>query len=348
MKKLVIKVVGVIFLITFLIYLFYSPRLKFDVLENPNKSHKSNHSEQFQKSNKNVENPKPKQGIGTWIGKDIKFMTKHYGQADRTYPFKYGYKNYIFKKDKQYYIVSTKKDIITSVYATGKDVKVDPLSIGESASHLFENTSINPEPTIQSKGKTYRFEMSDEDMKTQTLIKYGNIYAQVYSDQQSNKILSVRFLDSDTLAALQPYKLNTDEGDSSESKDKATPFEQTPNQLITLYEVANQMRELKGLKPLKINDDIAHIASINLYEATEKGTDSAEFTESALTQQLDENNVSYSSTSQNVGYDFDDVPTLIHSWMNSDIHRSRMLNNKYDEMGGEVMKDYYSLIFLEK
>ena len=76
----------------FLIYLFYSPRLKFDVLENPNKSNKSNHSEQFQKSNKNVENPKPKHGIGTWIGKDIKFMTKHYGQADRTYPFKYGYK----------------------------------------------------------------------------------------------------------------------------------------------------------------------------------------------------------------------------------------------------------------
>ena len=40
-------------------------------------------------------------------------------------------------------------------------------------------------------------------MKTQTLIKYGNVYAQVYSDQESNKILAVRFLDSDTLAALQ-------------------------------------------------------------------------------------------------------------------------------------------------
>ena len=47
------------------------------------------------------------------------------------------------QKDNEYYIVSTKKDIITSVYATGKDVKVDPLTIGESASHLFENTSIN-------------------------------------------------------------------------------------------------------------------------------------------------------------------------------------------------------------
>ena len=37
MKKLIIKVIGVLVLICFIIYLFYSPRLKFDVLENPNK-----------------------------------------------------------------------------------------------------------------------------------------------------------------------------------------------------------------------------------------------------------------------------------------------------------------------
>lgn len=348
MKKLIIKVVGVVFLITFLIYLFYSPRLKFDVLENPNKNNKSNHTEQIHKTNQDIENPKPKQGVGTWVGKNIKFLTKHYGQADRTYPFKHGYKNYVFKGKDQYYIVSTKKDIISSVYATGKNVNVHPLKINESASHLFENTSINPEPIIHSNGKSYRFEMSDEDMKTQTLIKYGNVYAQVYSDQQSNRILAVRFLDADTLSALQPYKLNSGEDDLSDTAKESAPYQQNPNQLITLYEVTNQMRELKGLKPLKINNDLAHIASINLYEATDNGSDSVEFTENALTQQLDENNISYQSASQNVGYEFNDIPTLIHSWMNSDIHRSRMLNNKYDEMGGEVMKDYYSLIFLEK
>ena len=108
-----------------------------------------------------------------------------------------------YSKDNEYYIVSTKKDIITSVYATGKDVKVDPLTIG--VPHIYlKNTSINPEPTIQSNGKTYRFEMSDEDMKTQALIKYGNVYAQVYSDQESNKNLSSSILRFDTLAALQP------------------------------------------------------------------------------------------------------------------------------------------------
>ncbi|ORN54985.1 hypothetical protein B7985_13550, partial [Staphylococcus aureus] len=99
---------------------------------------------------------------------------------------------------------------------------------------------------------------------------------------------------------------------------------------------------------LKINSDLAHIASNNLYEATSNGSDSVEFTEDALRGQLDKNHVTYKTTAQNVGYAFNDVPTLIHSWMNSDIHRSRLLNSKYDEMGGDVMRDYYSLIFLEK
>ncbi|MEX2947948.1 CAP domain-containing protein [Staphylococcus warneri] len=347
MKKLVIRILGVVFLVSFLIYLFYSPRLKFDVLENPNKNHKTERTEQFKNTNKDIENPKPKKGVGTWIGKDINQLTKKYGQANRTYPVSGGYKNYVFKKKNQYYIVSVKDNQIKSVYATGNDVNMSPLHIGEENSKIYENTSINPEPTIKSHGKVYEFELSDEDLKTQTLIKYGNVYAQVYSDQQSNKIMAIRFLDKDALASLQPYKTNESQSSSSK-KDKELPYEQNTNQLMTLYEVTNEMRKLKGLKPLKVNNDIAHIASINLFDATKSGYDSVEFTENALKQQLDERDISYTSTSQNVGYNFDDVPTLIHSWMNSDIHRSRMLNTKYDEMGGEVMKDYYSLIFLEK
>ncbi|MCM3070295.1 CAP domain-containing protein [Staphylococcus warneri] len=347
MKKLVIRILGVVFLVSFLIYLFYSPRLKFDVLENPNKNQKTERTEQFKNTNKDIENPKPKKGVGTWIGKNINQLTKKYGQANRTYPVSDGYKNYVFKKKNQYYIVSVKDNQIKSVYATGNDVNMSPLHIGEENSKIYENTSINPEPTIKSNGKVYEFELSDEDLKTQTLIKYGNVYAQVYSDQQSNKIMAIRFLDKDALASLQPYKTNESQSSSSK-KHKELPYEQNPNQLMTLYEVTNEMRKLKGLKPLKVNNDIAHIASINLFDATKSGYDSVEFTKNALKQQLDERDISYTSTSQNVGYNFDDVPTLIHSWMNSDIHRSRMLNTKYDEMGGEVMKDYYSLIFLEK
>lgn len=253
MKKLVIRILGVVFLVSFLIYLFYSPRLKFDVLENPNKNQKTERTEQFKNTNKDIENPKPKKGVGTWIGKNINQLTKKYGQANRTYPVSDGYKNYVFKKKNQYYIVSVKDNQIKSVYATGNDVNMSPLHIGEENSKIYENTSINPEPTIKSNGKVYEFELSDEDLKTQTLIKYGNVYAQVYSDQQSNKIMAIRFLDKDALASLQPYKTNESQSSSSK-KHKELPYEQNPNQLMTLYEVTNEMRKLKGLKPLKVNN----------------------------------------------------------------------------------------------
>ncbi|PTI52821.1 SCP-like extracellular protein, partial [Staphylococcus xylosus] len=83
MKKLIIKVIGVLLLISFLIYLFYSPRLKFDVLENPNKnSTKTTQNKDFQKNEQNVENPMPKEGIGTWVGQNLKKLTDTYGQAE--------------------------------------------------------------------------------------------------------------------------------------------------------------------------------------------------------------------------------------------------------------------------
>ncbi|MBF7018979.1 SCP-like extracellular protein [Staphylococcus sp. 18_1_E_LY] len=345
MKKLIIKVIGVLVLMVFLIYLFYSPRLKFDVLENPNKDSKNTTTNKdFKPQKQNTENKIPKKGVGTWIGKNISHLTNKFGQANRIYPYQNGFKNYVFRGNNHYYVVTTKKGVIKSVYATGKNANVSPLKIKDSASSVFEHLTINPEPTIHVNGKKYDLELSDEDMKTQTLVKFGKMYAQVYIDQQSNKIIGVRFLDSEALNTFKPYQtVNTE--DTKKPKEDALPYEQNANQLMTLYEITNEMRKLKGLKPLKVNNQLSHIASYNLYDAT--GSDSVEFTEDALKQQLNAKQVPFVSTSQNVGYEFNDVPTLIHSWMNSDIHRSRMLNTKYNQMGGDVMDEYYTLIFIK-
>lgn len=347
MKKLIIKVIGVLVLICFIIYLFYSPRLKFDVLENPNKdTSKTTQNKDFRNTKTNVENPKLKKGVGTWIGQDLHNLTENYGQADRVYAYKGGFKNYVFKQKDQYYLVTTKKNKIKSVYATGKNANANPVEIGDNASHVFEKYSINPEPTIKANGKTYEIELSDSDMKTQTLIKFNDVYAQIYIDQQANEIVGVRYLDSEALMAFKPYQMITAQEDKKVKNNyKKIPYEQNANQLMTLYEITNEMRKLKDAKPLKINNDVAHIASYNLYEAID--TDSVEFTEDALKQKLYEQNISFVSTSQNVGYDFNEVPTLIHSWLNSDIHRSRMLNSKYNEVGGEVSNGYYTIIFIE-
>ena len=49
------------------------------------------------KSNNHAEIQSLKRGVGTWVGKDIKVLTSKFGQADRVYPFRDGYKNYVFK-----------------------------------------------------------------------------------------------------------------------------------------------------------------------------------------------------------------------------------------------------------
>ncbi|ANQ63905.1 CAP-associated domain-containing protein [Staphylococcus equorum] len=347
MKKLIIKIIGVLLLICFLIYLFYSPRLKFDVLENPNKdSTKTTQNKDAQKTETNAKNPKPEKGVSTWVGQNLDELTDKYGQADRVYPYKNNFKNYVFKQKDKYYLITTKKGIVKSVYATGKDANVNPIKIQDDASHVFEKYSINPEPMISVNGKQYQLELSDSDMKTQALIKFKDIYAQVYIDQQSNEVVAVRYLDSEALAAFKPYQmLSTKEDKEVKSKYSNITYEQNSNQLTTLYEITNEMRKLKDAEPLKVNNQLTHIASFNLYEAI--GTDSVEFTEDALKQQLNEQEVPFVSASQNVGYDFNEVPTLIHSWLNSDIHRSRMLNSKYNEMGGEVTNGYYTIIFVE-
>ncbi len=76
-------------------------------------------------------------------------LTSKFGQADRVYPFRDGYKNYVLE-DKNIYIVSTKREEIVSVYATGEKVNVSPLKIGQHSAEIFNHTSINPEPYFKS------------------------------------------------------------------------------------------------------------------------------------------------------------------------------------------------------
>ena len=73
------------------------------------------------------------------------------------------------------------------------------------------------------------------------------------------------------LADIEPYQLNS----TFYVRRVIISVQLSKIQINSFYEVTNEMRKLKGLKPLKINSDLAHIASNNLYEATSNGSDSA-------------------------------------------------------------------------
>ncbi len=92
-------------------------------------------------------------------------LTSKFGQAIRVYPFERWLQKLCVKDKNSYYIVSTKREEIVSVYATGEKVNVSPLKIGQHSAEIFNHTSINPEPSFKVDGKKYEFELSDEDFK---------------------------------------------------------------------------------------------------------------------------------------------------------------------------------------
>ncbi|AVQ32746.1 SCP-like extracellular protein [Staphylococcus muscae] len=351
MKRLLIKIIGVLILIGFLVYLFYAPRLEFDVLENPNKKAEHQYEKAKQPTQSNVsENPKLEKGLGLLIGKPMSDVTKKYGQADRVYHYLNGYRTYVFKRDHAYMLITIKDNAVKSAYMTGAKTESQsgPIKIGDNATNLYNAYSLTTEPQFDFNNRHYHFELSDIDVKTQALIQFDQVFAQVFIDQQSNKIMGVRYLDKEALVDINPYSHNeSDEGSSSlqEMPAKRSP-DQNANQLLTLYEVTNEMRALHQRDALEVNTTLENVATVNLFQSVDDS--SAEFTENNLISLINETPITYQSISQNVGYNFNDVPTLVNSWMNSDTHRSRLLSGKYDEMGGKIDDNYFLLIFLER
>ena len=350
MKNILIKLLAVLFAGIFLFYLFYSPSLKFDVLENPKKESKP--TEQIEDSNSQPANPELTKGIGTYVGKSIDTFTKKYGYPNRIYPSKYSHENYVYQSKNKYYILGVKDKTIVMVYATGKSADTYPFKVTEDAAQIFSGISINTEPVIKtSKGK-YRFELSEVDIKTQLLLQYGTTYSQVFIDRLSNKVMAVKYMTGPALVEMQPYAMSYN-GDI---------IERTPEQLdhtidevsinsnnvLTMFELTNIMREINGRKPLATNELINHTAQFQVAKLNKKTEKVVTEVENDIGRQLNSEDIKYKDFAQNIAYNFEDVPSLINSWLNSDEHREHLLNQKFNEMGGGISGGYTSLVFIER
>lgn len=62
------------------------------------------------------------------------------------------------------------------------------------------------EPVVESTYGKYQLELSERDIKTQLLIKYGNVYTQVLIDSETNEVMGVQFMDSDVVIENAPFQ----------------------------------------------------------------------------------------------------------------------------------------------
>jgi len=352
LKNIIIKVVAITILIIVLFYLFYSPKLEFDVLKNPNYSHdKANENYYEQQAEKSTGNAKLKEGVGTYVYKNIKEVINDLGQPDRVYKAEHGRKNYVFKNKEHYYLISTKNDKVSSVFATGNKVNVSPIKMKQDATKIFNGTNIDMEPDIESTYGKYQLELSERDIKTQLLIKYGNVYTQVLIDSETNEVMGVQFMDSDVVVENAPFsmsKINGDKDNKLKRTDKQD-FQAHINKDLSLLEIVNEIREMKDVKPLQINDQLTYITQMeaDLIEDDINEEEAVKSLEDGITKHINNQKIEYESINQNLAYNFYDVPTLINSWLNNNTYREKLLGSQYDEFGAGNSREYYSLVFKE-
>lgn len=351
MKNIIIKVVAITILIIVLFYLFYSPKLEFDVLKNPNYSHdKADQNYYQEQADKSTGNAKLKKGVGTYIHKNIGDVIKDLGQPDRVYKAEHDRKNYVFKNKEHYYLLSTKNNKVSSVFATGNKVNVSPIKIKQDATKLFDGTNIDMEPIIDSTYGKYQIELSERDIKTQLLVKYGNVYAQVLVDSETNEVMGVQFMDSDVVIENAPFSMSKiAKKDQKLKRNDKQNFEAHINKDLSLLEIVNEIRKMKEVKPLKVNDQLTYITQM---EADLIGDDSDEeeavkSLEDGINNHINNQKIEYESINQNLAYNFYDVPTLINSWLNNNQYREKLLGSQYDEFGAGNSREYYSLVFKE-
>lgn len=348
MKNIVIKLLAIVFIVTFIFYLFYSPTLKFDVLENPKKDTIPNESIPTPPS---TPNPPLEKGVGAYIGKNIDDFTNKFGYPTRIYPSSFSFQNFVYQLENQYYIIGVKNKKIVMVYGTGKEASINPFKVGEKASKIFNGITLTTEPVVKTDRGTYQFELSEVDVKTQQLIQYGDIFAQVYTDRITNKILAIKYLDADTLVELKPYAMSyKGEVVSNEQKDKDHNTHEViinSNNVLTLFDLTNIMREVNGRESLETNEMINHISQLQVARLN-KNKDQVKEVVDDIGKQLKEEKINYDMVAQNIGYNFEDVPAVMNSWMNADAQREHILNKEFNEMGGGIAGGYTSLVFIKR
>ncbi|MGK0552996.1 CAP-associated domain-containing protein [Macrococcus capreoli] len=351
MKSIFIKLLLIFLMGVFLFYLFYSPSMQFDVLENPAKERVAQDKNIKQSNQNNIKRPKLNKGLGVYIDKDIDTFTKRFGYPKRIYDSNFNYKNFIYEFNEQYYIVGVKDKTIVMLYATGKDANTYPFKVGESADDIFNGNAIVSEPIIKTKQGEFQFQLTEVDIKTQTLIQYDNVFVQVYIDRISNKVMALRYINPESLVVMQPYAMSrkgkTIEKTANEATHTKDEVAINSNKVLTMFEVTNYMRKINGREPLETNELINHVAQFQVATLNKDKKEKVKQVQDEIGNELNKMDIEYLHLSQNIAYNFDDVPSLINSWLNSDEHRENMLNRDINEMGGGISGSYYSLIFIE-
>ena len=217
----------------------------------------------------------------------------------------------VFAKIDNWYIIQTDKDIVGAVYAD----YVKPIYPAKQTSNEAE-TSTEIEQTEQVETKP--------EESTQSNAETENKQEEQTNNAQEENVINV----------------STSEKENTTSELTADEKE--------IYDAINGAREEAGLALLQIDDDLQNICRIKAQEMVEKEYFSHQSpTYGSPFEMLKKEQISYKVAGENIAGNSDNKKA-VEAWMNSESHKSNIINNSYNYTGIAVVNSpKYGKIYVQ-
>jgi len=287
--------------------------------------------------------------IMSLIGESEQSILSIYGKPDRIDPSYYDYEWWIYNKDLDHYIqIGIFNEKVVTIYVIGKNVDISPFYIGQPVQELFSKMSPKPTISIDYKGNSFQFELSEQDLNTRPLFEMNGNYLQVYIDQFTGKVSSIRLLDKEALIKQRPYELiyrgQLISSKPISDKEKRQVEEGQEKQI---FDITNIIRKRHGLNPLNWHDQTSKVA----YDHSKDMKENEYFshvspTNGTLANRLEEGGILFTVAGENIAAQYVDGIEAVEGWLNSKGHRKTLLQKDYTHLGIGVFDKYYTQNFI--
>ncbi|WP_042145046.1 CAP domain-containing protein [Paucisalibacillus sp. EB02] len=290
--------------------------------------------------------------IYRWIGKGTDELVDELGEPKRKDLSSYGYTWWIYTNNQTQYIqFGVKDDKIQTVYATGNDIHIEPLTIGDSYKSVNAELQFTEEVTYRQGIAAYTFFLDEEDLRMRPLVKLSdNIYAQVYFDTFTNKLSSIRVMTGDVLLLQRPYGLRYRGGLPELPNLTDKEWEKVENGMEKqIFDITNVIRNSFNKDILIWEEKVSEVAFSHSKDMSESNYFSHYSPDGdGLKERLEKKEIYYFAAGENIAAQYVDAPAAVEGWLNSKGHREALLHENYTHLGVGVYRLYYTQNFLTK
>jgi len=292
----------------------------------------------------------PKKGLYTFMGQTQESVMNQIGEPERIDPTAYGYQWWIYGQGTpKYFQIGMENNKVVTVLALGKALPTAPFKIGEDAPDIYKKVTPSDNVTLTYKKTKVEFELAEDELMVEPLIKLGDQWVQLYFDHFTNKLIGVRYWTSDLLIKQKPYTLVYQghlDHPPEPSEQEWQNIDQAEQQEI--LDITNVFRMNNHLKPLDSNDSADQAAYFHSKEMNDKDYFSHDSKwQGSLSDRLQKQKIAFRVAGENIAWNYTDGISAVVGWINSEGHRKNLLDKRFTELGVGVYKKYYTQDFVQ-